>query len=124
VRAARRLGEGLVFEPSGERLWALLRQDLEDLLLGLLHAGALRGRTPAEAFQVRCGRSTMTQNDIDAGRVIAEVEFDATAPIDRITVVLALNEGGQVSLVSGGEDAAATDPVSDSESEGACSDAR
>lgn len=96
VRAARRLGEELTFEASGERLWAQVRGGLERLLLGLLQAGALRGGSPAEAFRVRCDRSTMTQNDIDNGRVVVEVQFNPAAPIERITVVLALSEGGQV----------------------------
>lgn len=100
VRAARRLGEELTFEPSGERLWARVREHLSALLLELRRAGALRGATPAESFRVRCDRSTMTQNDLDAGRVIAELEFDPALPVDRIRIVLALNEGGQVSLRS------------------------
>lgn len=100
VRAARRLGEELTFESSGERLWAQVRSGMTSLLLGLLRAGALRGAAPAEAFSVRCDRSTMTQNDIDAGRVIVEVQFDPAAPVERITVMLALAEGGRVSLIS------------------------
>ena len=100
VRASRRLGEELVFETSNERLWTRLRDHLNGLLLGLLHMGALRGQTPAEAFRVRCDRSTMSQNDVDSGRVVAEVQFDPAAAIERITVVLAMDEGGQVSLAS------------------------
>lgn len=96
VRAARRLGEDLTFDPADERLWAQVRGGLERLLLGLLQAGALRGAAPAEAYRVRCDRSTMTQNDIDNGRVIVEVQFNPAAPVERITVVLALSEGGQV----------------------------
>ena len=103
VRAARRLGEESVFEASGERLWVQVRQRMADLLAGLLAVGALRGSDPAKAFQVRCDRSTMSQNDLDQGRVIAYVQFDAAAPIERITVVLAMDEGGQVSLVSTSE---------------------
>jgi hypothetical protein len=102
VRAARTLGEGLVFEPSGDRLWSQLRGSLNSLLLGLLQVGALRGDTDAEAFRVRCDRSTMSQLDIDSGRVIAEIQFTAAAPLERITVVLAMDEGGQVSLISNG----------------------
>lgn len=102
VRAARRLGEDRVFESSGERLWTQLRESLNTLLSGLLEAGALRGETPSEAFDVRCDRSTMTQNDIDNGRVIALVQFDAAVPIERITVVLAMDEGGQVSQFTTG----------------------
>jgi len=100
VRAARRLGEEMTFESSGEMLWNRLRRNLEDLLLALLRAGALNGAAPEDAFSVRCDRSTMTQNDIDAGRLVAEVQFTASAPVERITVVLAVNESGQVALLS------------------------
>jgi hypothetical protein len=100
VRAARVLGEDFAFESSGEQLWSKLREALTRLLLSLWEEGALRGATPAEAFYVRCDRSTMTQNDIDNGRVIAQVQFDAAFPIERITVVLAMDEGGQVSLIT------------------------
>ena len=71
---------------------------MADLLGGLLEIGALRGATPEEAFQVRCDRSTMTQNDIDNGRVIVTVIFDPAVPIGRIVVVLAIGEGGSVVL--------------------------
>jgi uncharacterized protein len=98
VRAARRTGEELVFESSGERLWAQLRDRLETLLTGLFEAGALRGSDPLEAFEVRCDRSTMTQTDIDSGRVIARVQFDAAAPLEHMVVALGLSEGGQVTV--------------------------
>jgi len=100
VRAARRVGEDLVFESSGEVLWGVIRERLQRLLTGLFQDGALRGATPAEAFQVRCDRSTMSQNDLDAGRVIVTVQFQASLPIERITVALGLHEGGQVFVLS------------------------
>jgi uncharacterized protein len=100
VRAARRLGEESVFEPNGEALWARLRRTLEDLLLALLREGALRGAAPADAFDVRCDRSTMTQHDLDQGRVVCELNIQPAASIERITVVLALDDGGQVSLAA------------------------
>lgn len=100
VRAARRLGEDSAFEPSSEQTWADLRGRLSELLRALFQAGALQGATAAEAFSVRCDRSTMSQTDIDNGRVMAVVDFQAAAPIERLRVVLALDEGGQVFLVS------------------------
>lgn len=104
VRAARLLGETLVFEPSGPLLWRRLREQMEHLLRGLWRQGALRGDAPGDAFQVRCDRSTMTQQDLDQGRLIAEVTFTPTVSIEQIQVVLALAEGGQVSLVGGRRD--------------------
>ena len=102
VRAARRVGEDSTFEPSGEPLWAQLRGRLNDLLRGLFHAGALRGDTAASAFSVRCDRSTMSQSDLDAGRVIAVVQFEASPPIDTISVVLAFQADRQVTVLSEG----------------------
>jgi phage tail sheath protein FI len=99
VRAARIVGEESVFEPSGERLWVELRERLSTLLLQLYRAGALRGANAAEAFSVRCDRSTTSQNDLDAGRVIAEIGIAPTAPIETIRVVLAMDDSGQVALV-------------------------
>lgn len=103
VRAARRQGEDSVFEPNGERLWARLRGRLEDLMLDLLRDGALRGSTPADAFQVRCDRTTMSQNDLDNGRVVASIIFQPSAPVERIRVVLAGQAGGELGLVSARE---------------------
>jgi phage tail sheath protein FI len=100
VRAARRLGEDSAFEPSSESTWADVRGRLGELLRALFRTGALQGATAPDAFQVRCDRSTMSQADIDNGRIIAEIEFQAAAPVERLIVVLALDEGGPVSLIS------------------------
>jgi phage tail sheath protein FI len=56
----------------------------------LLAGGALS--TDGVPFTVRCGRDTMTQSDIDAGRLVAEFELLAAQPIQRIVVVLALRD--------------------------------
>ena len=46
-----------------------LRLAVEDFTSSLYEAGAFAGRTPQEAFFVRCDRTTMTQDDLDAGVV-------------------------------------------------------
>jgi hypothetical protein len=108
IRAARLAGEEFVFANNGEQLWARLRIALVRLLTALWADGALDGATPAEAFDVRCDLpATMTQADLDAGRVLVRVAFTAAAPITRLVVVLAMNESGQVSLVSAQTDGAA-----------------
>jgi uncharacterized protein len=98
VRAARRLGEDAAFEPAGEPLWRSVEESLSRLLAGLLAAGALRGAGEGDAFSVRCGRETMTQADLDAGRVVARVTLQPAAPVEEIVVVLALDEEGAVRL--------------------------
>ena len=94
LRAARRVGEGLLFEPNGPRLWARLARSIEDLLTDYWREGGLRGASAAEAFDVRCDRSTMSQNDIDNGRIIAQIGVTPAAAVERMVVVLALDSGG------------------------------
>ena len=58
-----------VFEPNDESTWAKLRRQSTLFLDGLFRTGALQGRTADEAYFVRCGSDTMTQDDIDNGRL-------------------------------------------------------
>jgi phage tail sheath protein FI len=60
----------VVFEPSGEPTWMKVKSAIEAFLIGEWRNGALQGRTHEEAFFVRCDRTTMTQNDIDEGRIV------------------------------------------------------
>jgi hypothetical protein len=96
LRAARRLGDELVFENNGPAMWRRVSRALETLLTGFFELGAFRGETVAEAFRVECNATTTTQNDLDAGRVVARVGFAPAQPIGWITVVLRLKEGGRV----------------------------
>jgi uncharacterized protein len=93
VRAARTLGQDHVFDGNNERTWALVRQHLNELMTNMWGAGALDGDTPRQAFSVVCDRSTMTQNDLDSGRMIASVAFMPAASIETITVLLSLSAG-------------------------------
>jgi phage tail sheath protein FI len=68
----------VVFEPNGEALWANVRAAVTDFLLNEFRASALAGNRPDDAFFVKCDRSTMTQDDIDNGRLIVEI---GVAPI-------------------------------------------
>jgi len=96
LRAARTAGDAAVFEPNGPPLWAQLRGTIEDLLTGFWQEGAFGGTTMAEAFEVRCDRSTMTQADIDAGRLVVRVAVLPAMAIERITVVLKLAHAASV----------------------------
>ena len=62
-----------VFEPNGEPLWTQVRGAVENFLLSEWRSGALMGTKAQEAFFVRCDRTTMTQNDLDNGRLICLV---------------------------------------------------
>jgi uncharacterized protein len=71
-----------VFEPNGPRLWANIRQMVEDFLLVLWRDGALLGDKPEDAYFVRCDRTTMTQNDLDNGRMICLVGIAPVKPAE------------------------------------------
>ncbi len=71
-----------VFEPNGEQLWANVRRTIEDFLLNEWQNGALLGDKPEKAFFVRCDRSTMTQNDLDNGRLICLIGVAPLKPAE------------------------------------------
>jgi hypothetical protein len=71
-----------VFEPNGELLWANVRRTIEDFLLNEWMNGALLGDKPEKAYFVRCDRSTMTQNDLDNGRLVALIGVAPLRPAE------------------------------------------
>ena len=71
-----------VFEPNGERLWANVRRTIEDFLLNEWQNGALLGDKPDRSYFVKCDRSTMTQNDLDNGRLVCQVGVAALRPAE------------------------------------------
>lgn len=71
-----------VFEPNGEALWSNVRTTVSDFLYNEWVSGALLGGSPKEAFFVRCDRSTMTQNDLDNGRLICLIGVAAIKPAE------------------------------------------
>jgi len=71
-----------VFEPNGERLWANVRQTISDFLYNEWRNGALLGTKTEEAFFVRCDRSTMTQNDLDNGRLVCLIGVAVIKPAE------------------------------------------
>ena len=71
-----------VFEPNAERLWANVRQTISDFLYNEWRNGALLGASTDEAYFVRCDRSTMTQNDLDNGRLICLIGVAVIKPAE------------------------------------------
>jgi len=72
----------VVFEPNDERLWARVQRTIYSFLLGVWRGGALMGGTPDEAFFVRVDRTTMTQDDIDNGRLICVIGVSPVKPAE------------------------------------------
>jgi uncharacterized protein len=71
-----------VFEPNGTQLWANVRRTIEDFMFNEWQMGALLGDKPDKAFFVRCDRSTMTQNDLDNGRLVCLVGVAPLRPAE------------------------------------------
>lgn len=71
-----------VFENNNEQLWANIRRTVEDFLFNEWRNGALMGTKPEEAYFVRCDRSTMTQNDLDNGRLICLIGVSVVKPAE------------------------------------------
>ena len=94
LRASRTLGEQIIFQDNGPRLWARVQQFLNQLMTRLYQLNALDGDSISDAFSVRCDRSTMTQNDLDNGKLVALVSFNAASTIELIRVTLALGSSG------------------------------
>lgn len=71
-----------VFEPNGELLWANVRSTIQDFLLNEWTNGALLGDKPEKSFFVKCDRSTMTQNDLDNGRLVCLIGVAPLRPAE------------------------------------------
>jgi hypothetical protein len=71
-----------VFEPNDQSLWRKVRNRIEQLLLIEYRKGKLVGRKPEQAFFVRCDRSTMTQDDLDNGRLVVLVGVALLRPAE------------------------------------------
>jgi hypothetical protein len=93
-RAARNMGETAVFQSNGPALWGRVQRFLQNLMTRLWTLNALDGDTVQEAFSIRCDQSTMTQNDIDNGRLLAQVTFNAASILETICVQLAFEASG------------------------------
>ncbi len=93
-RASRQLGERITFAQNGPALWRSVENSLGRLMTQLWLSNALDGAGIQQAFSVRCDASTMTQNDLDNGRLIALVTFNAAASVELIQVTLALETSG------------------------------
>ncbi len=71
-----------VFEPNGELLWANVRSTIQDFLLNEWQNGALLGDKPEKSFFVKCDRSTMSQNDLDNGRLVCLIGVAPLRPAE------------------------------------------
>lgn len=72
----------VVFEPNDDTTWARVRRSITNFLTSVWRSGALMGTTAEEAFFVKVDRTTMTQDDIDNGRLICYVGMAPVKPAE------------------------------------------
>jgi phage tail sheath protein FI len=79
----------VVFEPNDNPLWVSIRTTIENFMLGLFNQGAFQGKTPTEAFQVKCDATTTTPDDQANGIVNIVVAFAPLKPAEFVVIKLA-----------------------------------
>lgn len=75
----------VVFEPNGQALWSAVVTTISDFLYNEWYNGRLAGDKPSDAYFVRCDRSTMTQADLDNGRLVCLI---GVAPLEPAEFVI------------------------------------
>jgi uncharacterized protein len=75
-----------VSEPNDEMLWVNVLRASEGFLLTLWRRGLLVGARADEAFFVRCDRTTMTQSDIDTGRLVVVIGIAVLRPAEFVVI--------------------------------------
>ena len=78
----------VVFEPNDEPLWSQIRLNLGAFMHNLFRQGAFQGKTPQEAYFVKCDKETTTQDDINRGIVNIVVGFAPLKPAEFVVISL------------------------------------
>jgi phage tail sheath protein FI len=78
----------VVFEPNDEPLWAQIRLNLGAFMNGLFRQGAFQGKTPQEAYFVKCDKETTTQADRNLGIVNILVGFAPLKPAEFVVLTI------------------------------------
>jgi phage tail sheath protein FI len=76
----------VVFEPNDEPLWAQIRLNVGAFMQNLFRQGAFQGKTPQEAYFVKCDKETTTQNDVNLGIVNIVVGFAPLKPAEFVII--------------------------------------
>jgi phage tail sheath protein FI len=98
------IGDGtrwIVFEPNDELLWRSIRRDINAFLTRVWRDGALMGRTPGEAFFVKCDAETNPPEVRDAGMVVAEIGVAPVKPAEFVVFRLSQSSGSDTEALGG-----------------------
>jgi hypothetical protein len=70
------------FEPNDETLWKRVSRNISAFLLRIYNSGALMGKTPEEAFYVKCDSETNPPEVVDAGQMVCEIGIAPVKPAE------------------------------------------
>lgn len=84
----------VVFEPNDEKLWKGVIRSVTGFLTRVWKDRALMGTKAEEAFFVKCDRTTMTQDDIENGRLIILIGVAPVRPAEFVIFRIAQWRGG------------------------------
>jgi len=85
----------VVFEPNDEPLWSQIRLNVSSFMQNLFLKGAFQGKTPKDAYLVKCDSETTTQRDIDSGIVNIIVGFAPLKPAEFVILKIEQLAGQQ-----------------------------
>jgi len=86
----------VVFEPNEPLLWLRVKRTIELFLGDLWRTGALAGGSEGEAFFVDIGANTMSQSDIDNGRLICVIGVAPVKPAEFVIFRITQKTNGAV----------------------------
>jgi phage tail sheath protein FI len=92
----------LAHEPNDVRLWVRIMRELSAHLQNLHARGALRGRTPDEAFFVKCDSETNPPEVVAAGMAVADVGLALNAPAEFVVTRIVHGTSGVTVETPGG----------------------
>ena len=78
----------VVFEPNDEPLWSQIRLNVGAFMHDLFRRGAFQGKTPNDAYFVKCDAETTTQSDINQGIVNILVGFAPLKPAEFVVITI------------------------------------
>jgi phage tail sheath protein FI len=83
----------IVFEPNDNLLWKSIRRDINAFLTRVWRDGALMGRTPQEAFFVKCDEETNPPDVRDAGQVVTVIGVAPVKPAEFVIFKISQSAG-------------------------------
>jgi uncharacterized protein len=81
-RSIKRGTRWAVFEPNDQLLWSRIRVSVGSFLKRMYKSGALMGRSPEEAYFVKCDEETNPPEVIEAGQLVIVVGLAVVKPAE------------------------------------------